>query len=776
MNRLTVALTLLIAGQSLSCASATITLVDNQQAHTAIFVSAEAMAPDKPDIPNAFSAQEAEAQRRRLRESVRDLAYYLEKISGAKIEVVTSAPAAGDKRLPLLIGDLAEATFGPPKKPAAYRQGFRVIISAKGIGLIGESDLATSYSVYELLERLGCRWYLPSDLGEVIPSRQTLALAELDFSSAPGTLYRGVWYADDAFKRRIRQGGLLLEAAHALEIKKYIPKEQLEAHPDWRGRGVDGEPTARVRFCWANAEAAAAVADGIVGQLDERGSPTVSISPDDGMAFCECEKCRALDAGDLDPTMGIVSITDRFIHFGNQIAEGVTKKYPDVLLGFIAYVQYTRPPVREKVHPNLVPEIAPISYCRAHSFLQNDCPSRPLIRSIVEGWAGKSGNLSIYRFMYNLAEVTAPYPMMKQMSDELPFMYAHGVNFWQPETMPNFESVLPGMVLANRLAWDTSLKPADELDEFFTKFYGAAAAPMRRYWQLFDDAWTTVSEHAGCGFGYPQRFTPALLKQARAAMNEAHAACRTDLEKRRVQMHDEAFTQFELFMKMRRDLFEGRLAHLGQDAARWRDKQSALGEQYEAQSAFAKARWAPETIGGRYFKAFFQPAYDDGARIAKDFTVITPTLRQWRYVVDKEKEGEALGWHEADFDDGEWSTTDPCVETWSALGLNPYYGPMFYRAQVNLSAVPAGKKVYLWISSTDGSAKVFVNGQHISYVSETGEKTDEFTGYCQPASFEITAAAKPEAQNQITIMGTRTFLNEIGTGGLIGPVVLYREK
>jgi len=165
-----------------------------------------------------------------------------------------------------------------------------------------------------------------------------------------------------------------------------------------------------------------------------------------------------------------------------------------------------------------------------------------------------------------------------------------------------------------------------------------------------------------------------------------------------------------------------------------------------------------------------------GARIINDFTVLAPILRQWRYAVDKEKQSETRGWHRADFDDHDWRVTDPCVETWSALGLNAYYGLMFYRAQVKLPEVPAGKRVYLWISSTDGSAKVFINGQHISSLNEKSENADEFTGYCQPASFEITAAARPGAQNQIPIMGIRTFLNELGTGGLIGPVALYRGK
>lgn len=754
---------------------ADVVLVRDGVAQAAIHVGADVMAADKPGVPPAFAEREAELQRQRLRESVKDLAHYLEKMSGASVPILTNTPAKGDAMLPILIGDLAAQKFGAPGSKAPYKQGFRLVVVAKGVGLMGESDLATSYAIYELLDRLGCRWYMPSEMGEVIPSVKTISLPKLDVSSGPGTIYRGIWYGDNAFKRRIRQGGLLLSAGHALEISNYITKEQLQAHPEWCGL-IGGKRNPN-RFCWASAEAAAATADGIVASLDKAYTPTVSLSPNDGADFCECDKCKTLDAGDRDPSMGSVSITDRYIHFCNLIAERVTKKYPDVLFGFLAYVQYTRPPVREQLHPNLVPQIAPITYCRAHTMLQtNICPSRPLIRAIVEGWGKKARMVSYYNYMFHLAEVTVPYPMMKQMSDEAPLLYANRVQLWQPETAPIFESVLPGMVLTIRMAWDTKAKPAEVLDEFFAKFYGAAAAPMRRYWQLFDEAWTEAPEHAGCGFGYTRRFTPEMMKAARATVDRSLAACKTDAERQRVTMQDEALKQFELFMKLRWDLFDGRFATLDQDSARWLQRQLALGDQYAPQSAFSKVGWTTNTVGGGYFKAFFEPAYLDGARIAKNFRVLSPPLRQWRYQADREKKGESLGWSRADFDDSAWKTTDPCVATWFDLGLETFYGPVFYRATVKIPAAPAGKKVFLWISGTDGSAKVFVNGQHVPFTNEKGEKADVFSGYCRPASFDITSAVKPDAENQITIMGTHLVLNELGTGGLIGPVAIYRDK
>ena len=264
-------------------------------------------------------------------------------------------------------------------------------------------------------------------------------------------------------------------------------------------------------------------------RLDEHHARSVSISPDDGINFCECAKCKALDAGDFDPTLNTASISDRFIHFANQIATRVAAKHPDVLLGFLAYAQYTRPPRREKLHPNLVPLIAPITYCRAHAMTDPKCPSRAQIRPIVEGWGKASPTVAYYNYMFHLAEVSVPYPMMRQMSEELSVLYANNVVLWNPETMPNYDSVLPGMVLTLRKAWNPSAPSAEILSDFFSNFYGPASAPMRRYWEIFDDAWTQTPSHTGCGFGYAKTFPPAVLRNAREAMNAALAEANSAL-------------------------------------------------------------------------------------------------------------------------------------------------------------------------------------------------------------------------------------------------------
>lgn len=764
------------APASLQAQEKGVTLVRDGAALAAIHVPAGVMAEDRKLAAAAFAEREAETNRRLLRESVKDLSLYLEKMSGAKVEIV-QGPPADDRRGAILVGGLAEKAFGPVAKKAPYRQGFRVVARGKDVGLYGESDEAASYAVYELLHRLGCRWFMPSELGEDVPRRKTVSVPLLDFAGAPGTYFRGIWYADADFKRRTRNNGSQVNASyiaagHALE--HYVTKEQREKHPEWRAI-VNGKPHP-LRLKWSHPGVQQAVADAVIARLDKNYVPSISLSPEDGGEFDESDDTK-WDAGDRDPVMNTPAITDRYVKFCNLVAAKVAAKYPDVKLGFLAYVQYTQPPLREKLHPNLVPMFAPINYCRAHAMTDAHCPSRRRVRGMIEGWGKASpGGVSYYNYMFNLAEYSAPYPMMHQMRQELDIIYQNKVRYWQPEGMSNFEQVLPGLYLTVRKAWDPKEDSDAILGEFFTRFYGSAEKPMRRYWTLFDEQWVKVDEHSGGGWDYARRFTPKFMKEARAAMDEALAGAKTVTEYRRVKMQDDALRQFERWMQLVWDLNEGRLARLGPQSERWVSHQVSLAEDYAGQYAFSRTNWA-DSVAARWFRLFYQPTYLDATRLTRDFTVISPPLRQWKYTVDRERIGERQKLFEAQHADGEWKGTDVGVDRWAALGIPDYFGPVWYRQRLKVPAVPAGKKVYLWLSRVDGTARVWVNGQEAPYLGDKGEMAAESPAvYGRALSFDLTAALEPGAVNQVTVKGTRTFINELGTGGLLGPAYLYREK
>jgi hypothetical protein len=369
--------------------------------------------------------------------------------------------------------------------------------------------------------------------------------------------------------------------------------------------------------------------------------------------------------------------------------------------------------------------------------------------------------------------------MITKWGEDIPFVLGPGkCQYWQPETMMNFETSMHALYMGTRMAWDKDQKPNDIINELHTLFYGNASREMAAYWHFVDKVWADTPEYAGGGFGHMRRWTQARTDQARKLMELARKKCKTKAESARAEMASLSLQQFEAFMQVRRDLSDGRWETLADDSETYRKHAVELGTRYLPQSAFGKMGWCKnKTINGYYFDVFYKNTYEDAARIAASFQVLTtPPLRAWRYAQDKEKKGEAAGWARPDYDDQAWKVTDPCVDTWSTLGYNNYMGSLWYRTRLELQTVPAGKKVLLWIGATDGRMKVFVNGKHVAYIDAKDRTVDSFSSHCRPASFDVTKYVKSAGDNQISLLCTRESINELGTGGLIGPVALYCEK
>lgn len=726
-------------------------------------------------------SEEPERRRRLLRDSTLDLALYLGKISGAEIEIVEALPA-GDKRTPIFVGEAARNVFGPVGKSLAGLFGFRVVASPKGVGLYGESEYGTSYAIYELLHRLGCRWFIPSELGETHPSEPSLSIPAMDVALAPATEWRRMEgrTGDPDFTRRNRMGtsmtgGNILRSEHALE--NYLTKEQREAHPEWRLL-VKGEPSPHF-LRWTRQDVADALGDAIIAKLEKKPASSVSISPRDSVVPTDDPEEMKADPTPRvwEPAANQWSVTDRLVLLINRVAERVVKKYPDIRMGYIVYVNYSMPPARyRKLHPNAIPVIAPIDFNRAHPMTWAEHPNGSLLHDMLKGWAEVAPRLGYYAYGMNLGEITAPNPFITKWGTDIPIILANNVKFWTPETMGGWESMMPGLYLSMRLTFDPSEKPEDILEDLWKRFYGPAAEPMSRYWHRMDRAWVESREYAGSGFGYLKIFTPEVMQAARADIDEALGKVQTLDEYRRVQMIAESLALFERFMAMQHNWAEGRLATLDKDIEEWRSSVRHLRRAYKPQFAFDSG------LAIDYIDAQWGAGFEEGARLSRSMTRLTPPLLQWRYQFDKDKQAIEAGWTQPDFSDADWPVMSVVEDTWADLGHYKDMGRMVYRANVKLGVLPEGKRIILWVGSFDGTLQLFVNGKPIPYVvpektskHEKGDVIDAPNSSCKPAAFDVTEALH-QGVNQITLFGERTWLNELGTGGLMGPVVLFREK
>src|SRR3954451_18656922 len=72
------------------------------------------------------------------------------------------------------------------KKDPTYRADAIAVRSAGDrVFLAGANDESHYFAVSWLLQHWGCRWYMPTEFGEVVPEKSELRLSEIDFAYAP---------------------------------------------------------------------------------------------------------------------------------------------------------------------------------------------------------------------------------------------------------------------------------------------------------------------------------------------------------------------------------------------------------------------------------------------------------------------------------------------------------------------------------------------------------------------------------------------------------------
>ena len=140
-----------------------------------------------------------------------DLAKYIELMAGAKPVIADTQgaiEAALKAKTPVfVVGEealkaepsLREALAKVAKKEPFLRAD---AIVARRLGnrvyLAGTNDESHYYAVSYLLQQWGCRWYLPTDFGECIPTQETLKIGQLNYAYAPPFEVRHYWLSWNA--------------------------------------------------------------------------------------------------------------------------------------------------------------------------------------------------------------------------------------------------------------------------------------------------------------------------------------------------------------------------------------------------------------------------------------------------------------------------------------------------------------------------------------------------------------------------------------------------
>lgn len=415
---------------------------------------------------------------------------------------------------------------------AQVTQGWRLDADKTGLTLCAHTSLGLQNALYALLDRWGCRWVMVGPLGECIPKVQTLTVPAgtlqpkvyNNFSIDPSG--SGSPYAE--FYARNQSSFLTWTTMQHYWFYALPPEKYFATHPEWYSL-IAGQRQPK-QLCTSNPEVVAEMikaAKVFLGGGENR--VCFPMDPMDGPDFCQCDSCRALDVpGQF--TNGAPSVTDRVLHFANQVAAGIKDEFPDRYVGFYAYWSHVDLPLREKPARNVIIGITRMNNCLLHLTPTKDCPTSDF-HKLVRGWQKLTPNVTAYEYDPISWTGSLPCPIWLDMGRSLRTLLVDlGVkgSYSDMGVLPASQAgIFLNRYIPLRMKVNPNQQPEAVLHDLCQAFFGPAAGPLEEHYLEM----AKVTEHAhpgmaGIGVGttyYHRLFTPDQLKRARTALDRGLA-------------------------------------------------------------------------------------------------------------------------------------------------------------------------------------------------------------------------------------------------------------
>lgn len=458
------------------------------------------------DDINTLDISVPEEMRAELRAAVADLEKFLGRMTGQEVHASPGATSAnvhlvraGDSRTPEDAADLL---------PEASPEACCLWPDHEGtVWLVSRTDLGLTHAVYFYLEKLGCRWYFPSEGWTIVPQRNEIGLPEARafapafrsraFSgtggfggSLPLDPERTIQARWSDWQRRNRFGGEFQLSGHTGEAFNVKYRSQLQAHPEWRAM-IDGErvPWSQIaKFCVGNPEVVDLyVRDRVEAyrQLREYDplSPrawAVSVEPADGGGHCTAPE-----------SLAIGSVSDRVFHVANQVARAVASEYPDGRVSLFAYNEHAAVP-SIPLEPNVYVMVIPYAFQRTG--LSPD--------QLLDAWSAKVPRMGVYDY-WSIPDWSHDLPTFDSLRfgpDRLRGWHERGVDSFLCESTYSSGAMGPAWYIASRLAWNPETDVDSLFEEFLTDCFGTAAEPMRRMLRRWSNGFYLTSHELALSF------------------------------------------------------------------------------------------------------------------------------------------------------------------------------------------------------------------------------------------------------------------------------------
>lgn len=516
-----------------AAATASVTVIEDGTALGAIHI------PARPTLQEQFAAEELQG--------------YLQKASGIRLPIERGAPARDRPAIVVaqvdrlgMVGHSAGS-----RERALGVEGVVNRTAGNHVIVAGGGPRGVVYAAYDLLERLGYRWYWPGATGEVTPSLPTVTVEEIAVARDPSFVRRHSmgaasdgwadvpWNADvidwlvkarqnfwlknppgeeyEGFLER--RGGTYTKIGSGHNWQHIIPAgAHFEAHPEWFPL-VKGRRQPEGQLCLSNPEVLARLTDyALQGAAQMAENPNVmfiDMTQNDGYGWCECDACRAID--DRDPS----THADIVLWAINQIAETVKRQYPQAVLFTFAYAGSAGLPNWIAPADNVMIEQTNYCFNYGASFLNPNSGRGKLYREQIDAWAPVTTLHGIYEYFgfYNWLEAL-PVTLYR-LPEEVPYYRRLGVHGFYSETEQRWSTNHLLYYAFARLWWDHETDVPAMFDEFVRLFYGPAQEPMRRFYLALETSGGPDRYWSGDVGNLMHIFPRTLRARCRADLDEA---------------------------------------------------------------------------------------------------------------------------------------------------------------------------------------------------------------------------------------------------------------
>lgn len=545
-----------------------------------------------------------------------ELQYHIEKMTGAKIPI-TNAPDTV-KGTKVFVGESRGTKELGLKNDDFKNQEYLVKIKGDSIILMGKDkedrnavdygssktfpdifdEIGTCYAVYDFLEKLGVRWYLPAEIGISFIPAKSLSVNEFEIRRQPFMRYRDIAnsiYSADfmidnidkgndkfvelsqretlLFKLRQRQGGNKIIINHSFYT---YYNRFLETHPDWFARGYEGKPP---QLCYSNPDVLKQVIQDARDFFDGKKDAAELISnvpkgfksdifpvfPMDNSMWCKCPQCQAQLKPKAERGAGQFSndrASNYIFGFVNKVAAELKKTHPDKYIGAGTYAEFCYPPEKIKLETNIM-----TVHCLhnrmvyAKHIQEND-------NAVMDAWKYNFPDTpKLVWLYYCFPSLTATYQQFRCF----PGFFAHHIKpqiqryvdakvqgiFIEPSYMgkPWKNAILMDQLdiyLTWKLADNPDTNANDIINDFFKNYYGPAAEPMRQFYLLIENAhcdpanYPSLTKDQNDEIAWKRLGTEERISKLNEFMEQAKKLASSDPFKQRVEILDKGIWQYML--------------------------------------------------------------------------------------------------------------------------------------------------------------------------------------------------------------------------------------